>query len=87
MENLSEEEKQSLNMIKLHCSNNLAFVALRNAEYDKVIVHCNNALDICPTNPKALYRRGRAYLAQNKWDLAREDFKKAIAEVPGLTNI
>jgi tetratricopeptide (TPR) repeat protein len=42
--------------IKLHCSTNLAFVTLRNEEYDKCLVHCNNALEIDPVSLKALYR-------------------------------
>jgi tetratricopeptide (TPR) repeat protein len=52
----SPEELSRANEVKLHCSTNLAFVTLRNEEYDKTLVHCNNALDIDPNNLKALYR-------------------------------
>jgi hypothetical protein len=61
-EKLTEDQLQKLDQVKLHCSCNLAFVTLRNREFDKTMIHCKGALDIDPTNMKALYRRGLVYV-------------------------
>jgi len=78
---LNADQKKNLDQIKLSCSLNLAFVTLRNNEYEKTVVHCCNALDVDPDNAKALYRRGRAFLAQDKWAKSKDDLTKALAKV------
>lgn len=60
-ERCTEEQQRQMEQVKLHCSLNLAFVTLRNREFEKTLIHCKGALDIDPTNMKALYRRGLVY--------------------------
>eukprot|EP01122_Echinamoeba_exundans_P015301 TRINITY_DN719_c0_g1_i1.p1 TRINITY_DN719_c0_g1~~TRINITY_DN719_c0_g1_i1.p1 ORF type:complete len:525 (+),score=101.65 TRINITY_DN719_c0_g1_i1:2-1576(+) len=81
-EKLTEEQLQKLDQVKLHCSCNLAFVTLRNREFEKTLIHCKAALDIDPTNMKALYRRGLVYVYQDKWTEARSDFDSILAREP-----
>ena len=35
-------------------------------------------LDIDPTSVKALFRQGKCYLALDKWDAAKESFRKVL---------
>lgn len=58
---LTDEQRAQIDQVKLHCSLNLAFVTLRNREFEKTLIHCKAALDIDPQNMKALYRRGLVY--------------------------
>ena len=38
----------------------------------------SDVLDIDPTSVKALFRRGKCQLALDKWDAAKESFRKVL---------
>jgi len=59
--------------------NNLAAVHLQNgsSNWNTVIELCSQVLALDPSNVKALYRRGVAYLELDEFTKARRDFQSA----------
>lgn len=51
-----------------------------NGQYDKCVSEYTESLRYNPHNPTAYYRRGIAYLKLQLFNLAEEDYKKAIEE-------
>lgn len=74
---LSPELKSQVNELLLQCHLNLAMSLERMGETRKVMNHCNKALEISPSNVKALYRQGCAYLALDDYDNASSTLKRA----------
>jgi len=54
---------------------NRAAVNLKSEHFEKVVDDCSASLDICPNDPKALYRRCQAYEALDKVEQAYTDAK------------
>jgi len=54
---------------------NRAAVNLKSEHFEKVVDDCTASLDICPNDPKALYRRCQAYEALDKVEQAYTDAK------------
>lgn len=61
---------------------NRAATYLKLQEYEKVIIDCNNALKICPNDPKALYRRCQALEALEKFEEAYRDARHITLSDP-----
>lgn len=76
------EQEQTYAQLKVLLALNLAAANLKLEEYDKVVLHCTNALDIEPRNPKGLYRRASAYIALNKYEPAYKDLKLLLEVEP-----
>ena len=55
--------------------NNRAAVNLKSEHFEKVVDDCTASLDICPNDPKALYRRCQAYEALDEVEQAYTDAK------------
>ncbi|KAL5709364.1 peptidylprolyl isomerase [Ranunculus cassubicifolius] len=55
---------------------NMGACYLKMGECRKSIEACNKVLDTNPVHPKALYRRGMAYMEAGDFDEARTDFEK-----------
>lgn len=69
----SPEEENTYAQLKVLLALNLAAANLKLEEYDKVVLHCSNALEIEPRNAKGLYRRASANIALNKYEPAQKD--------------
>ncbi|XP_070161438.1 aryl-hydrocarbon-interacting protein-like 1 isoform X1 [Polyergus mexicanus] len=82
----NDEEWLSLNQMKIPLLLNYAQCKLLDKEYYSVIEHCSTVLKTEPDNVKALYRRGKAYIAV--WDEknAIEDLRRAAEIDPSLHN-
>jgi len=76
LHNVGESDLKKVNEIKISCENNLAAVHTKEGKHLKVIPCCTRVLAIDPSNVKALYRRGKAYLEEDL-DKAETDLKKA----------
>lgn len=61
---------------------NRAAVFLKLDEYEKVVLDCTECLEITPTDPKALFRRAQAYVAQEIPEKAYVDAVKAQKSDP-----
>lgn len=61
---------------------NKAMALLKLARYQDVIDNCTKALEIGPSNVKALWRRGVAWSHLNKYIKAEEDFIAGLKEDP-----
>ena len=60
------------------CKLNRAMCYLKLKQYADCDKDCNDVLDIDPTSVKALFRRGKCQLALDKWDAAKESFRKVL---------
>mmetsp|Transcript_27555 Transcript_27555/g.54008 ORF Transcript_27555/g.54008 Transcript_27555/m.54008 type:complete len:472 (+) Transcript_27555:71-1486(+) len=76
------EEAEQHRRLRLSCCLNLAACKQKLAKYDEVVLACDTALQLDPTNVKALYRRAEARVRPSKstaydLDLAVGDLAKA----------
>lgn len=79
---LTHEEEQSINVIILPCILNSAACKLKLKHYDAALEDCDEALDIEPNNPKALYRRGQAHHGKRDYDRSLADLQAARKLAP-----
>lgn len=77
--NLTKEE----NSDKAIYYKNRAAAYLKREEYDKAMKDCDEALKICPNDPKALFRRCQALEALDRFEEAYRDARYIIAADPG----
>ncbi|OAD61880.1 Protein unc-45 like protein B [Eufriesea mexicana] len=61
---------------------NRAATYLKQKEYDKAIKDCDEALKICPNDPKALFRRCQALEALERFEEAYRDARHIISTDP-----
>lgn len=73
---------QALNLIELDTPEkailykNKAAVYLKVSDYEAAIKDCTTSLEICPNDPKALFRRCQAYEALEKFEEAYKDARQ-----------
>jgi FK506-binding protein 4/5 len=79
--------KKRVNELLVQSHVNLAACFDRRHDSSQVITHCSKALDIEPSNVKALYRRGSAYIAIDDYYNASADLKYALQLSPGNADI
>ena len=79
---LSPDDVEEVNSVKLSLNLNLALAYLKLANPDQALRVCNEALAIQENHAKALYRRASVYYEKKNWDLAGKDVKKALKEAP-----
>ena len=60
------------------CKLNRAMCHLKVKNYADCLKDCSDVLDIDATSVKALFRQGKCYLALDKWDAAKESFRKVL---------
>lgn len=68
---------------KLFFYKNRAATYLKQKDYNKAINDCNEALKICPKEPKALFRRCQALEALERFEEAYRDARYIISVDPG----
>ncbi|XP_038605336.1 peptidyl-prolyl cis-trans isomerase FKBP5 [Tachyglossus aculeatus] len=79
---LSEHESKASESFLLAAFLNLAMCYLKLREYPRTIECCEKALGLDRANEKGLYRRGKARLLMNEFDLAIEDFEQVLKVNP-----
>lgn len=84
---LSPELKAKVNELLVQCHLNLAVCLDRLGDIPKVMTHCSKALEIAPSNVKALYRQGCAYLAMEDYYNANSSLKYALQLSPGNVDV
>ncbi|CAK9831342.1 Protein unc-45 homolog B, partial [Anthophora retusa] len=62
---------------------NRAAVYLKQEDYNKAIADCDEALKICPNDPKALFRRCQALETLERFEEAYRDARYIISADPG----
>ncbi|KOC64160.1 Protein unc-45 like protein B [Habropoda laboriosa] len=62
---------------------NRAATYLKREEYNKAIADCDEALKICPNDPKALFRRCQALEALERFEEAYRDARYILSVDPG----
>ncbi|ETW03867.1 hypothetical protein, variant 1 [Aphanomyces invadans] len=80
---LRPDEAAEVKAIKLSLYLNLAQCYLKLESWQKAVVNCKDALDLDPTNTKALYRRALGYERLKDYAAAFEDSQKAFMLAPG----
>jgi tetratricopeptide (TPR) repeat protein len=66
----------------LQCHLNLAAGMLKKEDYEGVVKHCTEALDVSRDSVKGLFRRGQAYVKLQKMTEARKDFAAVVELEP-----
>ena len=66
----------------VQCHLNLAASRLKTEDYERVIKHCTEALEVDAKSVKGLFRRAQAYFKQSKYNEAREDFSSVLDVEP-----
>ncbi|KAI0562986.1 TPR repeat containing protein [Gracilaria domingensis] len=84
---LSPELKTKVNELLVQCHINLAVCLDRMGDTQKVMNHCKKALEIAPSNIKALYRQGCAYLNMDDFYNASSTLKYALQLSPGNVDL
>lgn len=84
---LSPELKSRVNELLVQCHLNLAMCLERLGDTQKVMTHCKKALEISPSNVKALYRQGCAYLSLEDYYNANSCLKYALELSPGNPDV
>ncbi|RHY13190.1 hypothetical protein DYB25_003862 [Aphanomyces astaci] len=79
---LRPDEAADVNAVKLSLYLNVAQCYLKMESWHKAVVQCKDALDIDPTNTKALYRRALGYERLKDYARAFDDSQKAFALAP-----
>lgn len=74
---LTPDLKLAVNALLVQCHLNLAMCLDRLGDVQKVLTHCKKALEIQPSNVKALYRQGSAYLSMDDYYNALSSLKYA----------
>jgi len=69
------------------CLLNKAATHLKLKKYEKAISDCNEVLILKPTNLKAFFRRGGAYLGLKKFEEAKSDLERAHEISPDDTTV
>merc|ERR1711974_314931 len=82
----TEEEKTELAASTLSIFNNMSAVYVKQEKYKKAIEFASKSLEIDPTNIKALFRRGKSYLAINEVENAEKDLEQANELAGGSDN-
>lgn len=77
-----DDNIEKLNPIALSCNLNIAACKLKMADWRAAIESCYEALEIDPSNTKALYRRAQGWQGLKDYDQALEDLKKAHEVAP-----
>ncbi|XP_042897020.1 peptidyl-prolyl cis-trans isomerase D [Parasteatoda tepidariorum] len=80
-ENVPNLDKRT-SPIVVPCILNSAACKLKLKQYDRALEDCDEALDIDPTNAKALYRRGQAFHALSDYDRSLTDLLAARKIAP-----
>ena len=61
------------------CKLNWAMCHLKVKNYADCLKDCSDVRrTLTPTSVKALFRQGKCYLALDKWDAAKESFRKVL---------
>lgn len=66
---------------------NRAAAFLKLKDYEKVVTDCDDALKICPNDPKALFRRCQALEALERFEEAYRDARNIILSDPNNKSI
>ena len=73
----SLDERKQAGSIREVCLLNAAACFLRLKLYSKCIEYCTDAIEVDDSNPKAYFRRARAYRLTHDFDAAEKDLEKA----------
>ncbi|PFX15843.1 Peptidyl-prolyl cis-trans isomerase FKBP62 [Stylophora pistillata] len=82
IEDKLSERKEDQEQLRATCLLNLSACQGKLGQYDFVALNCTKVLSLWPTNVKALFRRGQAFVILNEFEKAREDLEKALTYDP-----
>lgn len=84
---LSADVKPKVNELLVSCHLNLAVCLNKLGNISEVMTHCKKALDIQPSNVKALYHQGCAYMNLDDFYNANSSLKYALELSPGNVDV
>jgi tetratricopeptide (TPR) repeat protein len=84
---LSPEEQEEVNALKVPCLLNTALCYTKINRYPQAVENCNKALEIEKSNVKALFRRAQCHVQLSKLEDARKDLDAALQIEPNNTAV
>lgn len=82
MGSTEDDEEAKIRGVEVPCCLNLAACMLKENKWDEAKEQCDKVIEIEENNPKALFRRGQAYLGKCDFDLALLDLNKVAKLEP-----
>ncbi|ELR14102.1 DnaK family superfamily protein [Acanthamoeba castellanii str. Neff] len=79
---LSPEEQEEVNALKVPCLLNTALCYTKINRYPQAVENCNKALEIEKSNVKALFRRAQCHVQLSKLEDAKKDLDAALQIEP-----
>ena len=80
---IEKADTSRLQPIALSCVLNVGVCKLKMSDWQEAIDSCLEALEIDPSNTKALYRKAQGWLGLKEYDQALADLKNAQEIAPG----
>lgn len=81
-EDIDKDEDKNVVNVVLPCILNSAACKLKLQRYNEALEDCDEALDLEPNNPKALFRRGQAYHGLRDYKRSLADLQAALKVAP-----
>ncbi|CAN8033166.1 unnamed protein product [Ixodes persulcatus] len=79
---LSKEQESKIAAVVLPCILNSAASKLKLKRYDQALDDCDEALDLEPKHPKALFRRGQAFHGMRDYEKSMANLQQALSLSP-----
>ncbi|KAL3211954.1 hypothetical protein MRX96_008212 [Rhipicephalus microplus] len=79
---LSKEQESRIASVVLPCILNSAASKLKLKRYHQALDDCDEALDLEPRHPKALFRRGQAFHGMREYDKSMVNLQQALSLSP-----
>ncbi|XP_068711785.1 peptidyl-prolyl cis-trans isomerase FKBP5-like isoform X1 [Montipora foliosa] len=79
---LPDDSKDEFEQLRVSCLLNLAACQGKLEQFEFVAENCTKVLAMSPTNLKALFRRGQAFVCLNEYEKAKDDLEKALTLAP-----
>eukprot|EP01065_Artemidia_motanka_P032948 TRINITY_DN39928_c0_g1_i1.p2 TRINITY_DN39928_c0_g1~~TRINITY_DN39928_c0_g1_i1.p2 ORF type:complete len:497 (+),score=180.20 TRINITY_DN39928_c0_g1_i1:94-1491(+) len=80
---ISDEQKEQQRKLRVPCLTNLAAVELALKDFKGCVESCTKALEVEPSNVKALIRCAKAKNELDQWDAAKADLSRVLEIEPG----
>ncbi|KAF1386657.1 hypothetical protein PFLUV_G00097150 [Perca fluviatilis] len=80
--NLYTGTTKNAKALRLAAHLNLAMCFIKLQEPSQALENCDKALELDPSNEKALFRRGEALFGMKEYDRARDDFQQVVQLYP-----
>eukprot|EP01012_Entosiphon_sulcatum_P013937 TRINITY_DN1909_c0_g1_i1.p1 TRINITY_DN1909_c0_g1~~TRINITY_DN1909_c0_g1_i1.p1 ORF type:complete len:536 (+),score=132.98 TRINITY_DN1909_c0_g1_i1:430-2037(+) len=83
----SDEPNEEVRKLAVPLHLNVCACFIKDGKWEKVLRHCNAALDMDPTNVKGLFRKGKALTELNRLEEASQAYERAVRLEPNNAEV